>query len=119
VQCTPSLGSCTATLPNIGRFSCFLSAGHNEGSFLASPEFLYFYLVICLLVVANTVCFLLTGYFLARHWADVKSIRTSNSSDTIWSHVLVVFKIFLIMGNLLLNISYILSFLFLNESYCF
>ena len=83
----------------MGRFTCFLGAEYNEdSSFLSSPEFLYFYLIISVIVVTNSICFVITGYFLIKHWNDVKSVRNSTGGNTAASHVLVVLKIFLIMG---------------------
>ena len=94
-----SFGSCAWVLPNMGHFTCFLGAEYNQdSSFFSSSEFLYFYLIISIIVVTNSICFVITGYFLIKHWNDVKSVRNSNVGNTAANHVLVVLKIFLIMG---------------------
>merc|ERR1719458_672558 len=96
-----NFGSCGSTLPNIGRYSCFLGNYpelFEEIGFFASSEFLYFYVFILLIIIVNSICFFITGYFLIGHWTEVKTIRSNSSGDTKWNHVLIVAKIFLIMG---------------------
>lgn len=96
-----NFGSCGSTLPNIGRYHCFVGSDpytKGEVSFFFSSEFLYFYMFLLLIIIVNSLCFFITGYYLISHWTEVKTIRSNNSGDTHWNHALVVAKIFLIMG---------------------
>merc|ERR1719341_2894300 len=77
-----TFGSCESTLPNIGKYNCFPGSDPElleEISFFASSIFLYFYLFIFLIIIVNSICFLITGYYLIGHWSEVKSIRSNNS----------------------------------------
>ena len=108
-------GSCGSILPNMGRYTCFLGAEYNPNiMFILTPEFIYFYLIISIIVISNLICFLVTGYFLTAHWSTVRTMQTrymghgslicinfhlnSSSGDNLWVHIMVVFKLFLIMG---------------------
>ena len=62
-------------LPNMARFNCFLATDHHYyddgdesvlNKFLHSSEFLYFYLIIFIIVMVNTVLFIIAGYFILR-----------------------------------------------------
>jgi len=92
-------GSCDAILPNMGRYSCFLGSEFNPNPsiFISSPEFLYFYSIIIIIMISNLICFIITGYFLTSHRSTVRNMQTSND-DNLWKHINVVVKIFFIMG---------------------
>eukprot|EP00090_Calanus_glacialis_P002050 TRINITY_DN11541_c0_g1_i1.p1 TRINITY_DN11541_c0_g1~~TRINITY_DN11541_c0_g1_i1.p1 ORF type:complete len:543 (+),score=121.00 TRINITY_DN11541_c0_g1_i1:168-1796(+) len=91
-------GSCDSILPNMGRYTCFLGAEFNPNiMFIFTPEFVYFYLIISVIMISNLICFLITGYFLTSHWSTVRNMQTSNG-DNLWVHIMVVLKLFLIMG---------------------
>ena len=112
-----AFGSCDSILPNMGRYSCFLGSEYDpDGTFVSSPEFLYFYLIISVVMLINILCFCATGYFLAAHWKNVKHIQTRLDSksyqtfcyvfskyffskrDSAVTNTLVVIKLFYIMG---------------------
>lgn len=91
-------GSCDSILPNMGKYNCFVGAEFNPNTlFIFTPEFVYFYLIISIIVVINLICFIITAYFLTAHWSTVRTMTTS-SGDNLWVHIMVVLKIFLIMG---------------------
>ena len=72
-------GDCSESLPNIARHDCFPSSGlyHGESSlpFHRTSQFLYFYLVIIIITVINTACFLITGFHLTRHSFNLASFN--------------------------------------------
>ena len=49
----------------MGKTSCWLWTD-SASSFFLSPEFLYFYLLVLVLLAANLVCFVITGARLGR-----------------------------------------------------
>merc|ERR1719318_1531648 len=51
-----------------------------------------------IIVICNTICFLITGYFLTINWSTVRNMQTSNRDDNIITHVVLVAKISVIMG---------------------
>jgi len=92
-------GSCDSVIPNIGRYSCFLGSPPDKDQlFIQTAEFFYFYLIIMIIVISNTVCFLITGYFLTINWSTVRRMQTSNRDDKLLSHVVLVAKLSFIMG---------------------
>ena len=69
-------------LPNMGRLNCFLHTpqyyGDEKEFFhqrLHTAEFLYYYMIVAIIVVINTICFFITGFSLWRHFKDVQSVR--------------------------------------------
>jgi len=92
-------GSCDSVIPNIGRYSCFLGSPYEKDQlFIQTADFFYFYLIIMIIVISNTVCFLITGYFLTINWSTVRRMQTSNRDDKLLSHVVLVAKLSFIMG---------------------
>ena len=71
-----SYGACDGSiiLPNIAKYNCFIGTDDTV-SFLQSPKFLYFFLIVLILVIINIVCFIHTGVFLTKQHADAKSIK--------------------------------------------
>ena len=71
-----SYGACDGSiiLPNIAKYNCFIGTNDNE-SFLQSPKFLYFYLIVLIIVIINIICFIHTGIFLTKQHAETKSIK--------------------------------------------
>ena len=71
-----SYGACDGSiiLPNIAKYNCFIGTNDNE-SFLQSPKFLYFYLIVLIIVIINIICFIHTGIFLTKQHAEAKSIK--------------------------------------------
>jgi len=91
-------GSCDDLLPNMGKYTCFVGAEFDPSKmFVETPEFIYFYLIISVIMISNLICFIITGYFLSSHWSTVRNMQTSNG-DNLWVHIMVLVKIFLIMG---------------------
>ena len=71
-------GPCDSILPNMGKFTCFLGSAYNpETSFFMTPEFLYFYLVIAIIMVANIICFIITGASLISHWWQMRDLDST------------------------------------------
>jgi hypothetical protein len=69
-------GPCDYILPNMGRFTCFLGSEYSpDRLFFRTPEFLYFYLIISIIMVTNIMCFIITGTFLISHWAQMKDLN--------------------------------------------
>ena len=74
-----SYGSCDLTLPNMGRYSCFVgSPPWNEAGwvFTETSQFLYFYLFVLIILLVNVVCCIITGISLTIHWQSVRNMRT-------------------------------------------
>ena len=70
-------GSCDYILPNMGRFTCFLGSEYSpDRLFFRTPEFLYFYLIISIIMVTNIICFIITGTSLISHWAQMKDLNS-------------------------------------------
>ena len=70
-------GSCDSLIPNIGRYSCFLGSLYDPHQlFIETAEFFYFYLIIMIIVISNTLCFIITGYFLTINWSTVRRMQT-------------------------------------------
>ena len=70
-------GSCDSVIPNIGRYSCFLGSLYDPDKlFIQTAEFFYFYLIIMIIVISNTICFIITGYFLTINWSTVRRMQT-------------------------------------------
>ena len=65
----------SSILPNMGKFSCFLASEYDlKTPFHKTPEFLYFYLVITIIIITNVICFLLTGVSLLSHWCQMRGM---------------------------------------------
>jgi len=91
-------GSCDSILPNMGRFTCFLGSEFDQHArFVDKPSFVYYYSIICYVMILNVLCFCITGYYLISHWVTVRNMQR-NSKQNVWTHALVVSKLFLIMG---------------------
>ena len=101
-----NFGSCDMVRPNMGVAQCFLGnpwgdqwAENNDTrgqwtALFASPEFIYFYIVIIVLQVANILFFLLTVYHLVEHWRNSARIIRSEPKR----NFIIVIKLFFIMG---------------------
>merc|ERR1712018_272186 len=86
-------------LLNVGKYTCFIGSVYEEGkSFLKSPEFLYSYLIILVLITFNIACFSVTAFNLARHWQAMKDIQTTSGSDGLVEHFTIIIKLSVIMG---------------------
>merc|ERR1712027_103490 len=73
-----SFGSCDSIIPNMGYFSCFLGSEFDpEKNFGETPQFLYFYMIISVILLVNIVCFIITAYYLTKHWRAVQQMQTS------------------------------------------
>lgn len=91
-------GSCDSILPNMGQFTCFLGSEYDPTvPFAKLPEFVYYYSIVTVIMVVNVICFSITGFYLISHWVTVRTMQRSSSQD-VWTHTLVVSKLFLIMG---------------------
>ena len=72
-----SFGSCDMTRPNMGYFTCFLGSEYEwDKTFADTPQFLYFYLIISILLLFNIGCFMVIAYSLASHWSTIKTMQT-------------------------------------------
>eukprot|EP00092_Neocalanus_flemingeri_P027236 GFUD01029537.1.p1 GENE.GFUD01029537.1~~GFUD01029537.1.p1 ORF type:complete len:523 (+),score=137.88 GFUD01029537.1:393-1961(+) len=92
-------GPCDSILPNMGKFTCFLGSEYNpETPFVKTPEFLYFYLVISIIMVSNIICFIITGASLISHWWQMKDLDRHLHNDGLKTQFGIVFKLFIIMG---------------------
>ena len=70
-------GPCDYILPNMGKFTCFLGSEYSpDRLFFRTPEFLYFYLIISIIMVTNIICFIITGTSLISHWAQMKDLNS-------------------------------------------
>jgi len=91
-------GPCDAVLPNMGKVQCFFGVEHNSVmSFFVTSEFLYHYLLICVISFINFICFLVTGISLIKHWYQMRNIKTS-SNEGIIQQFWIVLKLSIIMG---------------------
>ena len=69
-------GSCDSILPNMGRFTCFLGSEFDQKArFVDTPPFVYYYSIICNIMVLNMICFGITGYYLISHWVTVRNMQ--------------------------------------------
>jgi len=93
-----SYGDCGDVLPHMGHYNCF-PGGENDPnqSLETTSEFLYFYLIIIVSISINIICFLLTAFFLTSHWRSVQMMQTS-AENSVWSHLMLLLKLFIIMG---------------------
>jgi len=88
-----------ALLPNVGEFSCFIGSEYMPGSsFFQSPEFVYYYLIVLVIITFNIVCFSVTAFNLSRHWQAMKDIQTTSCSDGLVEHFTIILKLSVIMG---------------------
>ena len=87
-------------LPNMGVYQCFLGeqATSEPGSFFKTPEFLYFYLIIAILMIINLICFIVTGANLVSHWSKAKVMKKSKNNNTPLEHAKILGSLFVIMG---------------------
>ena len=88
-------------IPNIGKFSCWLSDKEEEGkivSFTSTPEFLYYYLIIIFIILINIICFLRTGFSLFSHWWQMRGLAQGSINELFKTQVVTLAKLFIIMG---------------------
>ena len=90
----------------MGYGSCWLF-DEPEAAFSRSPEFLYFYLVISLLLGLNILCFLLTGASLLSHWWQMRGLAQGSINELFKTQLRTVTKLFFIMGKQIVNIQYL------------
>eukprot|EP00092_Neocalanus_flemingeri_P003421 GFUD01003663.1.p1 GENE.GFUD01003663.1~~GFUD01003663.1.p1 ORF type:complete len:522 (-),score=96.54 GFUD01003663.1:203-1768(-) len=89
----------SSILPNMGKFLCFLGSEYSlETPFHRTPEFLYFYLVITIIMITNVICFLLTGASLFSHWWQMKGMAQGSVNELFKTQLGTVSKLFIIMG---------------------
>ena len=87
----------THVLPHIGRLSCWFEF-NPDIPFQASPEFLYFYLIIVFILSINIVCFIRTGLSLLSHWWQMRGMAQGSVNELFKTQLLTVSKLFIIMG---------------------
>jgi len=93
-----SFGSCDMTRPNMGYFTCFLGSEYEwDKTFADTPQFLYFYLIISILLLFNIGCFMVIAYSLASHWSTIKTMQTSDG-NRILTLLRSLVSLFIIMG---------------------
>jgi len=91
-------------LPNVGEYTCFIGSQYEDyeermgKSFFQTPEFVYFYLIVLVIITFNIVCFSVTAFNLARHWQAMKDIQTTSGSDGLVEHFTIIIKLSVIMG---------------------
>jgi len=88
--------SATASLPNMGVFSCFLGSQFSQDqSFFTKPEFIYFQFFLLLLNFINIICFTITVYKMSQIQNENSSIAQHNKKR---ENIFVALKLFIIMG---------------------
>jgi len=86
-------------LPNMGKNLCFLGSDHNlETPFHQTPEFLYSYLVITIIMITNIICFLITGASLFAHWWQMRGMAQGSINELFKTQLAILSKLFIIMG---------------------
>jgi len=91
-------GPCDFILPNMGKYTCFVGSEYDlQIRFFETPEFIYFYAIIALIICVNSVLFIITGASLMLHWSQTRNMNTSQKNGT-KKHIKIVFKLFIIMG---------------------
>lgn len=94
-----NFGPCDQILPNMGRFTCFLGDQYNESTpYYNTPEFLYLYLIISILMVVNIVCFGVTGVTLTIHWSQMRELQHRLNDKGVMREFGIIIKLFIIMG---------------------
>jgi len=86
-----NFGPCDQILPNMGKFTCFLGSQYNELTpYYRTPEFLYLYLIISIIMVSNIICFALSyaNYLRQKRLNDMGAMKDLPSMP----------KLFIIMG---------------------
>merc|ERR1711915_478194 len=84
----------------MGRFTCFLGDEYNESTlYYNTPEFLYLYLIISILMVVNIVCFGVTGVTLTIHWSQMRELQHRLNDKGVMREFGIILKLFIIMGN--------------------
>ena len=80
-------------LPNIARHNCFLKTQYYNNELkdipehrhfwikLRSAEFLYFYMIVMIIVIFNTVCFIITGFHICRHFKDTNAVAQRTKKE--------------------------------------
>jgi len=87
-----------SSLPNMGTFRCFLDAGEMKTPFHHTPEFLYFYLVVIIIMIINLICFLITGFSLLSHWYQMRGMAQGSINELFKTQFAILSKLFIIMG---------------------
>jgi len=85
-------------LPGMGEFRCFLYEGKMETPFHHTPEFIYFYLVILIIMILNIVCFIITGFSLLSHWCQMRGMAQGSINELFKTQLSILSKLFIIMG---------------------
>jgi len=86
-------------LPNMGEFSCWLGLENGlETPFHRTPDFLYFYLIITIIMITNVICFILTGASLFSHWWQMRGMAQGSINELFKTQLGTVSKLFIIMG---------------------
>lgn len=89
----------SSTLPNMGKFRCFLGSGYDiETLYHQTPEFLYSYLVITIIMITNVICFLITGASLFSHWWQMRGMAQGSINELFKTQFAILSKLFIIMG---------------------
>merc|ERR1711915_346747 len=66
---------------------------------MGTPEFLYLYLVISILMMINIVCFGVTGVTLTIHWSQMRELQHRLNDKGVMREFGIILKLFFIMGN--------------------
>ena len=105
VAAMDKFGSCDFILPNMGVANCFLGSPWSSRwingsyddswiSFFYSSEFIYFHSVLFVLQMANIIFFILTVYFLVKHWQIAAELLKRETKIDF----MIVLKLFFITG---------------------
>merc|ERR1719153_573662 len=87
----------SSILPKMGEFRCFLYEGKMETPFHHTPEFLYFYLVILIIMILNIICFIITGSSLLSHWCQMRGMAQGSINELFKTQLSILSKLFIIM----------------------
>jgi len=88
----------TGIRPKMGTTACFLGGEWDPDTyFIFTSMFLYFFMIQCLLLGINFICFLITGFSLLKHWTQVQNLG-KNSKDKLITKLSIALKLFFIMG---------------------
>ena len=83
----------------MGIFHCWIGSEYDpEVPFHATPEFLYFYLIIIFIIIINIICFLRTGASLFSHWWQMRGLAQGSINELFRLQLVTVTKLFFIMG---------------------
>lgn len=93
-------GNCDWILPNMGRYTCAPDNQYDEERIFGhSRLFLYIHLIILVLHIINIICFIITVYYLVKHWAQMSTVQRSNAvAASPRAYTFIIIKIGIMMG---------------------